>query len=97
VPNSGKPRENFSTLNQHFAGILNVADSADSAPTVQATNVANELNVALADLLQRWEKLRRDDLVALNSLLRSSGLVEINADTPPEEPPSGGAGGDDEP
>ena len=36
VPTSGKTPENFSTLNQHFATILAVADSADAAPTTQA-------------------------------------------------------------
>src|SRR5260370_5456871 len=37
LPSSGKQPENFSTLNQHFAALLAVADSADAAPTTQAS------------------------------------------------------------
>src|SRR5260370_25067112 len=39
LPPSGKQPENLSTLNQHFGGILAVADSADTAPTTQAAAV----------------------------------------------------------
>src|SRR6267154_2806553 len=43
LPPGAKQLENFSSLNQHFGGILSVADSADAAPMTQATAVFQEL------------------------------------------------------
>ncbi|HEY6945814.1 MAG TPA: hypothetical protein VI431_11795, partial [Candidatus Acidoferrum sp.] len=51
LPPSGKQPENLSTLNQHFSGILGVADSADAAPTTQADAVYRELRESLETLL----------------------------------------------
>src|SRR5437879_12697298 len=52
LPPGAKQPENFSGLNQHFGGILAVADSADAAPTTQATAVFRELKEALAKLVE---------------------------------------------
>jgi len=57
-PPGAKQPENFSSLNQHFGGILSVADSADAAPTTQATAVFKELEEALGKLIARWSKIR---------------------------------------
>jgi len=43
LPPGAKQPENFSSLNQHFSGILSVADSADAAPTIQASHSFKEL------------------------------------------------------
>src|SRR5207249_1122001 len=66
LPPAGKQPENFSTLHQHFAGILSVADSADAAPPTQATAIYAELQAALKDLLARWEELKTKDLAGLD-------------------------------
>ena len=50
LPPGAKPPENFSSLNQHFGNILAVADSADAAPTTQATAVYKELERRLEKL-----------------------------------------------
>ncbi len=97
VPPSGKQPENFSTLNQHFGAILVAADSADAAPTTQATAVYNELQDDLRKLQYRWNKLRARDIVNLNVELRSAGLVPIDPDQPPVEQLKGVGDGDDEP
>src|SRR3989475_9070160 len=62
LPPGAKQPENFSSLNQHFGGILAVADSADAAPTTQAEAVFEELQTALGQLSGRWPKNRETDI-----------------------------------
>jgi predicted lipid-binding transport protein (Tim44 family) len=88
VPPSNKPQENLSTLNQHFAAIFAVADSADAAPTTQATTVYQELEGALDNLLTRWKKIQESDLPALNASLKKAGLEEINPRKPSASQPA---------
>jgi hypothetical protein len=97
VAPGAKPPENFSTLNQHFGGILAVADSADAAPTRQATAVYKELQAALQDLTGLWAKIREQDIPALNVELKRTGLAPIDPSKLPDAAPSADAEGDDEP
>ncbi len=97
LPPSGKRPENFSTLNQHFGGILSVADSADAAPTTQATNVFAELKAALESLQSQWKKIKEEEIAALNKELKKAKLPEVDATKPPSESPSASPDGDDEP
>jgi len=78
LPASGKQPENFSTLNQHFAALLAVADSADAAPTTQASAVYLELEDALEKLVDRWKKIQHTDLPGLNSSLKKVHLPEVD-------------------
>jgi photosystem II stability/assembly factor-like uncharacterized protein len=93
----GKQPENFSTLNQHFAGVLAVADSADAAPTSQATAVFGELRTALDSLLSVWKNAKEQDLPALNKQLKEAGLPEVEANKPRAQDPSTETDGDDQP
>jgi len=97
VPSAGKQPENFATLNQHFGGILAVADSADTAPTTQATAVFKELEDALDKLVTRWKNIRQQDIPALNSELKKAGLTPIDANKSPDAAPSDDTNGDDTP
>lgn len=97
LPPKGKQSENFSTLNQHFAGTLAVADSADAAPTSQATAVFGELRTALESLLSLWKNAKEQDIPALNKQLKKAGLSEVEANKPPAQGPSTETDGDDEP
>ena len=97
LPPSEKPPENFSTLNQHFAGILGVADSADAAPTTQATAVFRELRAALESLQSLWKKIKEEDVSTLNKELKKSRLSEVDTSKPPSENSSGSPDGDDQP
>jgi photosystem II stability/assembly factor-like uncharacterized protein len=97
TPPSGKQQENLSTLNQHFGTILAVADSADAAPTTQATAVYRELQGALESLLSRWTKLRQEDIPSLNTLLKNANLPAIDPNLPLVNRPSSDEDGDDEP
>jgi photosystem II stability/assembly factor-like uncharacterized protein len=96
-PPRGKQLENFSSLNQHFAGMLAVADSADAAPTTQATAVFGELRTALESLLARWKNAKEQDIPGLNKQLKEAGLSEVEANKPPAPSPSTDTDGDDEP
>jgi len=97
VPPSGKQPENLSTLNQHFGAVLAVGDSADAAPTTQATAVYKELGDALESLLSRWTKLRQDEIPNLNTLLKKANLPPIDPNMAPANRPSADEDGDDEP
>ncbi|HXM92905.1 MAG TPA: glycoside hydrolase [Candidatus Dormibacteraeota bacterium] len=97
LPTAGKQPENFSTLHQHFASLLGVADSADAAPTSQATAVYQELQDALKTLSMRWTKLRDQDIPALNADLEKAGLAPLDYRKPAETPPSADHSGNDEP
>jgi photosystem II stability/assembly factor-like uncharacterized protein len=97
LPSSGKRPENFSTLNQHFNALLTVADSADAAPTTQASAVYVEIEDALVKLIDRWKKIQGADLPALNSSLKKDRLPEVDADKPLPTAPADDSDGDDEP
>jgi len=97
LPPSGKQAENFSTLHQHFAGMLGVADSADAAPTTQATSVFGELRTALEALLSRWKNVKEEDIPVLNQELKKAKLSEVEANKAPSESPSADTDGDNRP
>jgi len=97
LPPGAKQPENFSSLNQHFGGILAVADSADAAPTTQATAVYKELRDAIEKMVARWTKIRQHDIPALNAELQKAGLVAIEPNKSQGDAPSSDADGDDQP
>jgi hypothetical protein len=83
LPPGAKQPENFSGLNQHFGGILAVADSADAAPTTQATTV--------------YKEIRQQDIPALNAELKKAGLAAVDPDKSVDAVPSANPDGDDGP
>ena len=97
LPPGAKPPENFSTLNQHVGGLLTVADSADAAPTTQATAVYKELKEDLGKLVALWTKIRQQDISGLNAELKKAGLAEVDPNKSPDATPSADVDGDDEP
>lgn len=97
VPSSGKAPENFSTLNQHFAAILAVADSADAAPTTQAQAAYQDLEQSETGLRRHWSAIREKDIPDLNKGLAKDGLSPIDSKKPLGEELGGASDGDDEP
>ena len=97
LPPSGKQPENFSTLNQHFAAILALADSADAAPTTQAVAADQELDESATALRKRWSVLREREILDLNGELKKAGLPTIDPKKSPAEELGGALIGDDEP
>jgi len=96
-PSGAKRAEDFSSLNQHFGGILAVADSADAVPTTQATAVFKELQEDLERLAERWTRIRQQDIPALNADLKKAGLAPVDPNKSPDAAPFADADGDDEP
>jgi photosystem II stability/assembly factor-like uncharacterized protein len=97
LPPGAKAPENFSSLNQHFGGILAVADSADAGPTTQATAVFKELGDDAEKLIGRWTKIRQQDIPALNAELKKAGLAPIDPTKAPAGAAAADVDGDDEP
>jgi photosystem II stability/assembly factor-like uncharacterized protein len=97
LPPTGRQPENFSTLNQHFAAILAVADSADAAPTTQAQAALQQIEQDAAPVRKQWRAIRDQDVPALNKLLKKSKLAEIDPKKPLAEKLGGASMGADEP
>jgi photosystem II stability/assembly factor-like uncharacterized protein len=95
LPPRGKPQENLSTLNQHFLGLLGVADSADAAPTTQAEAVYKELRESLKTLLSQWKKFKEQDVPALNAGLKKAGLTSVDPSKEAAIAPSADTDGND--
>jgi photosystem II stability/assembly factor-like uncharacterized protein len=97
TPPSGKQPENFSTLNQHFAQLLGITDSADAAPTTQASKVYSELAEQLSLLMKGWTDLKQNSVPKLSSELQKAGLAAIDSAKPLDHDMSEAGDGDDEP
>ena len=97
VPPKGKQAENLSTLNQHFATLLAIADSADAAPTTQAVAAYKETDESSNALRKRWSALREREILDLNDRLKPLGLPAIDPKKPLAEKLGGASEGDDEP
>jgi photosystem II stability/assembly factor-like uncharacterized protein len=97
VPPKGRQPENLSTLNQHFASMLGVADSADAAPTTQATAAYQDLLQSASALRQQWTELHDREIPSLNKNLKSVGLSEVDPQKPLAQELGGASEGDDEP
>jgi photosystem II stability/assembly factor-like uncharacterized protein len=97
TPPRGRQPENCSSLNQHFAAILGVADSADVAPTSQANAAFQELEEESTKLGKRWSAIKEKDLAALNVELKRAALPELDPNKLLAEKPGGAGDGEDEP
>jgi photosystem II stability/assembly factor-like uncharacterized protein len=97
IPSAGKQPENFSTLNQHFAAMLAVADSTDAAPTTQALATYQDLEASETELRRRWSAIRERDIPDLSKALTKAGLTTIDPNKPLAEELGGASDGDDEP
>jgi len=65
-------------LNSGLATLLAIVDSADAAPTTQATAIYAEVQRALDEQLAKWGELRSKDIPALNQHLKQAGAAEID-------------------
>jgi hypothetical protein len=97
VPSSGKQPENLSTLNQHFSAVLGVAQSADAAPTTQATAAYKDLEDSETALRKGWSALREREILDVNKELKAASLPAIDPKKPLDEELGGASEGDDEP
>jgi hypothetical protein len=77
LPPAGKEKENLSTLNQHFHGLLRTVDSCDCAPTAQATAVSRDLQASRTALEWLWKAFEGRDVPELNRQLEKAGLAPV--------------------
>jgi len=97
TPPSGKQPENLSSINQHLSQLLGIADSADAAPTTQASKVYSELTEQLNLLLKRWNDLKLNTVPKLNGELQKVGGSTLDPGKAFDHDLSQAANGDDEP
>ncbi len=75
----GFPPESLSKTNDTLASLAGVVnDSADRAPTAQASAAFEEAREALAAQLAQWEAIRQNDLPALNALIQESKIPPLS-------------------
>jgi photosystem II stability/assembly factor-like uncharacterized protein len=76
-PGSASSEIGLAPTHLALAGLATAVESADRGPTAQALAFYQQRRTDLDHGLARWEDLRTKDLVALNALLRSRHLAEI--------------------
>jgi hypothetical protein len=65
-------------LNRALATLLAIVDSADAAPTTQATKTFAQVQQALDEQLTKWEELRKKEIPALNQQLKQVNVPQID-------------------
>jgi hypothetical protein len=74
-----------------------VVDSADAAPTTQASAVYVELEEAVGKLLAQWKKVREAELPSINAQLKKVHMEELDPSRQSAAAPAGDSDQDDEP
>lgn len=69
-------------LNSKLAYLQHAVDSADAAPTSQDYAVAAEYENRLSDQTAKWQRLKQDDLAALNDLMRKGNVPALGVPAP---------------
>jgi hypothetical protein len=64
-------------VHNEAAGLLDLIDGVDAAPTTQAARAVTTLETRLAEVLARWDAIRRRDVPRVNTRLKAAGLVEL--------------------
>jgi photosystem II stability/assembly factor-like uncharacterized protein len=65
------------SLNGALGSLMAQVDGADAAPTAQAASAFTTYDKLLAQQLAKWDKLKSNDLHALNALLQKAQVTEI--------------------
>jgi hypothetical protein len=68
----------LSRLNSSLAGVYNVINNADAAPTTQGEAAAKEALEAFATTIAAFNKLKDDQIPALNKQLEAAKLPPLN-------------------
>ena len=58
-------------------GLLLIVESADAAPTADATTAGEKWEEAAVDTLARWSAFQREDLASVNAMLEKSNLKPV--------------------
>jgi len=71
------PAPTLTRVSGELAGLLDLIDGVDAAPTTQAARAVATLEGRLAGLLARWAALQRRDIPRVNARLKAAGLAEL--------------------
>ncbi len=74
-------------LTSALAGLENVIESADVAPTPDALAAFRNIQTVLRGALAQWAQVKGKDLLQLNELLRAAGLPAISLEGAAVPPP----------
>ncbi len=88
--------DTLNSVNGTLTALLQGLQEADAAPTTQMTAALADRRHALAQLLARWDALKKRDLPGLNGKLRNANLPELKLPAAGEigASPQGAASGD---
>jgi len=70
-------RETLTRYAGDLAGLLDLIDGVDAAPTTQAAQAVEMLETKLSQVLARWEAIYRRDVPRVNARLKAAGLAEL--------------------
>jgi photosystem II stability/assembly factor-like uncharacterized protein len=71
------PAPTLTRVSGELAGLLDLIDGVDAAPTTQAARAVATLEARLAGLLARWAAIQRRDVPRVNARLKAAGLAEL--------------------
>ena len=69
-----------------LTGLLIIVESADTAPSVDATAAAAKWMASGEETLSRWAALKKEDLASVNGSLQKAKLKPLTAEEPPAAP-----------
>ena len=64
-------------LDGEYGSLFASIDSADAAPTMPQNEALQELNADYTKLMAAWNKIRTQDILALNQQLQKAGLPPL--------------------
>ncbi|MBV8867192.1 MAG: hypothetical protein JO210_17480 [Acidobacteriaceae bacterium] len=82
APQAAPLPDTLSSVNGTLTALLEGLQEADAAPTTQMNAAVADRRKALAQLLGRWDTVKKQDLPALNGKLRSANLPELKLPGP---------------
>lgn len=76
-PRAAPGPDTLNSVNATLTALLQGLQEADAAPTTQLTAAVADRRQALAQLLARWDALKKQDLPGVNGKLRSADIPEL--------------------
>jgi photosystem II stability/assembly factor-like uncharacterized protein len=77
---SGDRQETLAGIGSSLNSLMNLLQGADAAPTTQLAAAVKERRAALHDLMDRYESFMKNDVTALNAVLKEAGLPPITVE-----------------
>jgi photosystem II stability/assembly factor-like uncharacterized protein len=81
TPQSTDEAPDAPNLRERLAHLQVAIDSADSAPTTQEYQLADELEKIINSSIEAWQGIQEGDLQGLNELLTTNGIDAVEADS----------------